>query len=591
MRIFILSTTFLLLWSTNSSAAQELPNYRSFYNTLQKKVSDIKREAVYNTTKKPEKKAKRNLFRMKVGSKNIDYSKLDAVVLPVDPLKFDCSHTNISRGMPTDPRFRKGSIKSALSWAKDYLFSTKPSRSGPVEACNKGMWNLMKARCMDSRDPEIARLYVKGRTHCRRVFKRYWIEETYRAEGKEIPLWAVDPSSLTEQIASKIRWGENYLKTPSKWYSYMIEYLDILSIDPKNRFAKKGFDIMYSSYFGVSQDEARKARKSGILGGPLSTLPKSDLYKKAINELLGKHHTVSGNIPTLGLTYRDVNYLLTMVYLPAIRRNQNQFASLKCSINLRKAMKDFREKAVAEEMKLEKSRFCYPSSLTVTGSDVMRHPTIRLKLIEILSKQTDTPADVYAEAAKTVARQVGAKKSRVCWLHENPYPESIKPSAGKNANCSSFGHSGYHNVRPGFYNYVYEPVKLKTLTYLQVKLARKLIKDIPSASGLDGKLAKVEKRAKKEQCLAWDITIAWDYFGRGKWGKPYRYSNGGPKEVSCGSFSRSGLFSTVFKAWNNFFDTVFGGKFTGGERIIRRRYSGVIIRKTREGRVFVKRKI
>ncbi|MBN2724726.1 MAG: hypothetical protein JXR95_11705 [Deltaproteobacteria bacterium] len=594
MKFYFLSTflVFSYLGVSLSGAAQEPPYYEAFSKALKKKIHDIKREQKFsnNSTRNNFRKKRKNLFKVSLSKKTVNFNKINLMVLPVNPVKLNCNHPNISKGMPTDPTYRQRTVRSSVMWGKDYVWP-KDGRSyrGPVSGCIKGVWNLMRAHCVAPTDPEVTKLFKRAQRKCHNVFKRYWIEETYRAMGKPLPMWAKSPKDLKAEAAKRIQWAEMYLKDPSKWYQYMIEYLEILSIYPNNKDAQRGFDFMYSNYFNVTQNQARLARESGTLGGPLSKLSESALYEKAIDELLGKHHSVTGNTPQLGLTYRDVNYLLTMVYLPNIRKNQSEFARLKCSSNLRRRMRAYDSSSVEKEM--SSGRLCTPSQVKIKPTDVMTDSRIRLKLIEILSKKTSDPTGIFQKAAVHVARQIGASKMKVCWLYENPYPESIKPTAGPSAHCYSYGFSGYHNVRPGYYNYVYTPIKMKKYTKLQIIEAREMLKGLGGdAASLDKKLAKNFRRAKGEKCLAWDVTIAWDYLGRGRYGKPYRYSNGGPREVSCSKFRRNRTFSKMFKTWNNFFDSVFGGKYNGQTRIVRNRF-GVLLRKTKSGLVFVKRKI
>ncbi len=594
MRTPFLLFILILIVPLGAQAKSQLPpNAEKLDKALRAKLSQIKARDRYTMPgeRKHHRRNRWNLFSVKLSSKAIDYSQLDKVVLPVNPVKFLCTDENVAVNPRADRRYFAGSVRSKLNWAKDYLGNSRSNyRYSAVDRCNKALWNIMTAYCMAPRDPAVLKMYYSASKTCLREYKRAWIHAIYAAEKKPIPLWAVSPDSLKEQVKSKLRWATMYLKQPSKWYSSMLDYLDILKVYPNNFDAVNGFAYMYANYFGVTKAQATAYRKNNMLGGPLSRLSKAALYKKAIDELLAKHHGLAGpETPRLALTYLDVNYLLTQVYLPELRKHQADLRPYKCSENLRRNMRAYDKAAVATAMGAERGA-CRGYDAKVTGADIMRHHKIRMKFIEILSRHTADPAATLREAAVRIAGQVGAKRTRVCWLWENPYPESIKPSAGRNAHCSAIG-GKMHNVRPGFYNYVYAPMPIKNLTKLQIDDAREILAmGGQTGQPLDKKLAKARRRAKGIQCLAWEVTVAMDYHGRGRYGKMYRYSNGGPKKVSCGAISGHAGLKRLFKSWNNHFDTVAGGRMKSHWRVIRNRWRR-LLRQERPAVIYVKRKI
>ncbi|MBU1240460.1 hypothetical protein KKF84_14420 [Myxococcota bacterium] len=594
MKPTLLIMAFLLALPLPALAKSQLPpNVEKLQKLLVEKLKQIKardRYAMPGKTTRRHRPSRRNLFRVKLGTKAIDYSKLDKVVLPVNPVKFLCTDENVA--VPKGGySYVAGRVKSKLRWAKDYLGNSASNyRYSAVDRCNKALYNIMTAYCMSPRDADVLKMYYSASKMCLREYKRAWITALLTAEKKPVPLWAVSPDALKEQVKNKLRWATSYLKDTSRWYSSMLDYLDILKVYPKNFDAINGFAYMYANYYGVTKAEADSHRKNNMLGGKFARLSKQDLYKKAIDELLAKHHSLATpDTPKLGLSYLDVNYLLTMVYLPEIRKHQAELQPYKCSETLRRNMRAYDKAAVTAAMASDRSA-CKGYNAEVTGSDIMRYPKVRMKLIEILSKHTADPAGVLAEAATRIAGQVGAPRSRVCWLWENPYPESIKPSAGKNAHCSAIG-GKMHNVRPGFYNYVYSPIPVKKLTKLQIQDAREILAmGGQTGKALDNQFKKAHRRAKGIQCLAWEVTVAQDYHGRGRYGKMYRYSNGGPKKISCGSMGGNAALKKLFKGWNNHFDTVVGGKMKSHWRVIRN-YWRKILRQQRPAVIYVKRKI
>ena len=134
-------------------------------------------------------------------------------------------------------------------------------------------------------------------------------------------------------------------------------------------------------------------------------------------------------------------------------------------------------------------------------------------------------------------------------------------------------------------------IPLKKLTKLKITLAREILKKAGAAGqSLDKKLKRAYKRAKGYKCLAWDITVAKAYHGRGRYGKLYRYSNGGPRKIKCSKMRRNRTLKKLFKGWNNYFDTVYGGKMKSHWRIIRN-YWRKKLRKQRPAVIYVKRRI
>lgn len=584
----------LLLIPGHVLAAPQLPpNAEALAKALKKKIAEIKAADRYTMPGKRvrRKPVRRSLFHAKLGKSTIDYSKLDKVRLPVNPVKFTCTHPNVAMPARSNPRYIPGRVKSKLRWAHDYIYDQRTGYNYSASGrCNKALYYIMSAYCMAPRNPKVLSMYNTIGKLCMRVYKREWVTAIANAKNKPVPLWAISPADLKEQVKRKLRWATMYLKQPSKWYGSMLDYLDILKVYPKNFDAVNGFAYMYANYFGVTKEEATRHRKNNMLGGKLALLPKSVLYQKAIDELLAKNHAIIGkDTPRLGLSYLDVNYLLTQVYLPELRKHRKELKPLKCAVQLRRSMRAYDAAAVAKAMAADRGP-CRGYGSDVSGSDIMYHHGIRMKFIEILAQKTANPQATIAAAAIRIASQVGAPRDKVCWLWENPYPESIKPSAGPKAHCSAFG-GKMHNVRPGFFNFVYKPFPIKKLTKLQIMDAREILKKAgPAGKPLDKRLKKAYRRARGHKCLAWEVTVAKTYLGRGRYGKMYRYSNGGPREVKCSRMRRNGGIAKVFKSWNNHFDTVYGGKMKGSWRIITN-YWRKKLRMQRPALVYVKRRI
>jgi hypothetical protein len=334
--------------------------------------------------------------------------------------------------------------------------------------------------------------------------------------------------------------------------------------------------------------------------GRLSRMPKAKLYRLAIDELMGKHHSVSGDVPKLGLSYLDAHYLVMRVYEPVIRKNMSQFAALKCSSNLRRKRRDFRDPATKKEMG---KGVCRKGALDIKPREILRDHRMRMKLIQILAKQTGDPGAVIKEAAKTLARQVGSKKTKVCWLYENPYPEKHKPTAGPNAKCNAWGSDKGNNTRPGYYNYVFEPKRLRKMTKLEIWEARSILAMAgESGSGLDRKLKRAHRRARGHECVAFTVQLQRPRKSRRGFGKLRYYSVGGNNKVSCRRVRRNRKIMRAWpKSWNNFFDTVIGAKWAGSWKKVmgwwkyrrrrKMRMRRMPIRKVRRAVIYVRRKI
>ncbi|MDA3863991.1 MAG: hypothetical protein PF689_09025 [Deltaproteobacteria bacterium] len=579
---------FVMTTASVQARRNEPPNIKKLKDKLKNKIKKIKRKSVYSNSSSTSTKSSKgsDLFKMSTSGKKTNYARLDKVRLPVNPVSYSCSNPNLK----VKRYERSRNVGNLLSAAKKYLYkkSYRYNRYSGADRCNTGLYKLMKAKCLQPSNRKISKMLKKAQKICLRRYKRYWIQKLYKAKNKSLPDWARSPDTAQNSVKSTLRWARTYVKRPRKWYSTMINLLEVLKKMPNNSEAKEAFAYMYSNYYGVSKAVAARHLAKGMLGGKFSRFSQSKLYKKAIDELLGKHHAIAGNSPRLGLRYLDINYLVTQVYLPEVKANQDKFKFEKCSINLYKRRQDFSKKATSQA--LGKSRYCPAGTLNVKLKDIMNYPRLRLKFIEILAQKTDNPQQIIKDAAKTIARQVGAKKEKVCWLYENPYPEKIQPTAGPKAHCSAVGYK-MHNMRPGFYNYVYTEKQIKKLTKLEIFTAMELLdKAGEQGKKLKKKLKRRYRRAKSYECLAWAVTIARKYHGRGRYGKMYRYSNGGPKKVSCRKFRKNRSLRKVFKNWNNYFDTVYGGKWKSHWRIIKNRWRKKL-RKQRPAIIYVKRKI
>jgi hypothetical protein len=588
---FILS---ILVVFSFPGLAYSTPNWEKLQKVLKRKAQALRsanKFKIKNNTSQRNKKQKftrKSLFDVKVSKKKINFNKIHTVLLPYDPTFPDCTHKSMI------PRANNPAniITRKLNWARGYLWPKSKGRSynrSAIDLCNKGLKSIHQAYCIDKNNVHVKSYMRSARSLCLPIYKRWWIQSVNKLEGKSVPLWAYKKATLKANVKSQMRWLEMDLKNPKKHINGMKKYLEILAMDPSNTRAQNGFDYMYAVYFGVSKALAKVARTTGNLGGKYSLLSKSSLYQLAIDELLAKHNKIEAGVPQMKLDYLGINYLLTKVYLPELEKNSGKLKKVLCSLALKKARRNFDDKSVNAELAQSSTKYCSGYGLKVTGWNFLRSPKLKFAFIEILAQHTANPQATLKDAAIHIVKQIGAKTEKICWLYENPYPESIKATAGKKAHCSSFGYAGYHNARPGFYNYVFTSNPIKKYSKLENKAAQKILNKA-GAAGLAKKFKKAYKRAKGIKCLAWEVTIARAYHGRGKWGKPYRYSNGGPRKVKCSKIRRNSGLQRMFKSWNNFFDKVSGGKYTRGHWKIKRTYYRKILRKTRPAVIYVKRK-
>jgi hypothetical protein len=514
---------------------------------------------------------------------------------PRDPTRLNCKHGWF---------YSANSARSLLSWGRTYAKQAANHDSPgsyPIRACLKALKNYGAATCKARGDRSAGQAWQQTARICRAWFRRARLYKKAKAAGKKIPVAAYSPRQAKKHVKNRLRWARTYSRQGAKGaLKAMAALQEALRFDPSNRRAVKLHDSIYASYFGVSQAVARKNRLKGMPEGRLSRMPRARLYKLAIDELLGKHHSVSGNTPKLGLSYLDVRYLVLHVYEKEIRRNMNKFAKLKCSARLRRKRRDFRDAAVEKEMG---RKLCRKRDLEIKPREILSDHRMRMKLIQILAQKVAKPAAVTRAAALTVARQVGAPRTKVCWLYENPYPEKHKPTAGKNAHCNAWGKDKGNNTRIGYFNFVYARHPIAKKTKLQIWEARNLLSMVGAAnSPLDRKLKRAYRRARGHICVAFSVQLQRPRKSLRSYGKKRYYSVGDNRKVSCRRVRKNrGIMRVWPKSWNNFFDTVIGAKWTGRWRKVmgwwkyrrrrRMRMRRMPIRKVRKAIIYVRRKI
>ncbi len=609
IRSLLLVPLLLLLTLPGQTAAN--PQFKKLKAKLEEKSRRLKNRNKFrlpNKTHRRASKAERahklqqsqNLFRVRVGSKKINYSRIHTVKLPIDPTLPDCTHKEMQdrtdyrnyRGRIV--RSRQRTINSKLRWARNFLWENKSTYYTEVELCNKGLKYIHQAYCIDANNRSVTSYMRSARAKCLPAYKRWWITELSRLRGVPVPKWAKTKSKEKSSVKSELRWLEMDLKNPSKQIAGMKKYLNILASHPNNVRAQQGFDYMYAVYFGTSKAAARLARTTGKLGGRYDDLSKEELYQLAIDELTGVNNKIVNGVLKTRLDYLGVNYLLHKVYLPMLYRFRAELVPFRCSSLLRDRHRPFGPDAVKNELKKPRG-LCSGYGFQFSGHRFMTDPRTKFAFIKILARYTKNPAHTIKVAARRLVKQIGAPSLKVCWLYENPYPESVRSTFGPKANCNAFAFSGMHNSRPGFFNYIYKTRPIKKYSKLQNAMAQEILREA-GALKLAKRFKKAYRRAKGYKCLAWNVTIAKDSHGGGRWSKPYRYSNGGPREIPCRRMRRNGTFRRIFKGWNNFFDTVVGGKYTRGRwktTIYYSRYGRGVRRskrRTRPAEVYVKRK-
>lgn len=520
---------------------------------------------------------------------------------PLDPTRLDCSHTWFSS---------VNTARSLLSWSRDS--HTKAANwsdfhSYPVNACLNALKLRGSAACKAAGDPMVQQAWQETSRVCRAWFRRYKIFKKARARcGSKltgcVPKEAYSPAQVERYIKASMRWAAINSLRVDNYPTALLHYREVLRFVPSHSRAIDGYERIYMAYWGVTRSVARTNRLQNAPLGRLSRMPQAELYKIAVDELLGKHHSVSNGVPRLGLSYLDVHYLAIHLFEPLILRSMSRFRELACSRLLASRGQDFRDPAVKQALT---GGVCSRAALRIKPIDIFDDIRIRMELIRILAEKIRDGDKVLRQAAAAVALQSGASRVKVCWLYENPYPEQHRPTAGPGAHCSRWGSDRGNNVRPGYYNYVYQPKPMGKMTRIEILHSRKVLA-MGKAAGteLDRKLEKAFQRAKGHKCVAIKVTLGSDLIRPGRWSALEHSSVGTSDDINCGRVSRKGPFKKIYSNWNSFFDTVLGGRFVGGWDVTRsafcvkrdrngscRRYRVLPSRRTRDAVVYIQRKI
>ncbi len=492
--------------------------------------------------------------------------------------------------------------RTAKNWSRAKLF--------PTAECTQAVTMRAQAYCQKPHVGYYKKELQRALTLCRAWDARRRAYQNARAGGGSGLLASMTPDQARRKVNSWLSWARSS-RGGRKALGY---YALVLHHQPANAKAQAGFDQTFASYYGVDAATAAKYRVARRYHGRLAAMPKAKLYTLAIRELLGELHKVSGTQPELGLSYLDALFLLEKVYLPSLKANPDKFRSILCARNLARARKDFRPEAVRAALG---TGVCKQSRTELTPFVVLHDDRIRLALIRILAQHTATPTDTVARATLTIARQVGAKRTRVCWTQWNPM--GIRKGVG-NACSSRWARASFRsNVRRRtrsrfrgqaltdkflprhpYYAAIYQPKPMNKLTRFEAELALSMAKQAgATGAALAKQLAKRVRRAPKYKCVAFKVNIVRHRRGRGSWSKPALSGVGSSRDVSCRKVRRNGaLKRAVPKRWTNFYDTVRGGKYTGSwrtRRTFRRRRYGRgwywDVRRIRPAVIYVRRKI
>jgi hypothetical protein len=492
--------------------------------------------------------------------------------------------------------------RTANSWSQPGQF--------PTAACTQTVTLRAQAYCQKPHVRYYQKELQRALTLCRAWEARRRAYANAKSSGGSGLLASMTPDQARRKINGWLSWARSS-RGGRKSLGY---YALVLHHQPGNAKAMAGFDQTFASYYGVSTAVASRYRTSKQYTGRLAAMPKPQLYQLAIKELLGSLHSVAGGQPKLGLSYLDVLYLVERVYLPALRANVDKFRAIQCSRNLKNGRRDFRPQAVAAAMGKGKGN-CRPERTTLSARTLLRDDRHRLALIEILAQQTASPADTVTQAALTIARQVGATRTRVCWTAWNP----MKIRQGVGSKCSGYwAHykSGRRKVRRSsfrgaaltdkflprhpYYAQVYTAKPIGQLTAMETDLALTIAKKAgATGASLAKQLTRHARRAKKYKCVAFEVTMRRFRRGRGKWSKLSLGGVGRSRDVSCRKVRRNNALRSVMpKRWTNYFDTVRGGKYTGSwrqRRTFRKRRYGRgwywEVRRTRPAVIYVRRKL
>ncbi|MBU1238672.1 hypothetical protein KKF84_00355 [Myxococcota bacterium] len=507
-----------------------------------------------------------SIFDIDIKPKRINFTQLNSVKLQTPLSTVDCNNSYYKPYWPHISNKAK-KITYHLTKAQKYIWPKTPHHTWTrLQGCNDGRKQVYKAYCIDKTNAHV-QSYMKSfiRT-CEPVFKREQVRQSLGS--KPMPYWAMTKKEIQQKIKDRLWRIDN--RNPISMKNLRV-YVWVLKLDPSNSIAQKGFDTIFSQLMGVSLAQATRARLTGNMAGKYAKMSKKALYALAIDELLGKNNKIENGKAILKLNYLGISYLYEKVLLPEIAASQEKLKSAKCAWELRKTHNKFDEQAVKVELANESRRICIDFRLSYKTWKYFRIPRVKYALIKVLAAKVDNSQQVIKDSAQVIVSQIGVPLKRVCWLGGT--------AAGVNDECS---------VQP-FVSYLFETKPMKKYSRFENLLAQQILSDA-GAVGLAKQYKKVYKKARAHKCMMRNLNVASDYKGRGSYGKMYLSGFGVDYEIKCGKMKQNGTIKRLGKQLNNFFDTVYGGQYTGSWKVIKNGW-GRIIKKTRPVTLYYKSKI
>ncbi|MBU1220249.1 hypothetical protein KKF34_00035 [Myxococcota bacterium] len=502
--------------------------------------------------------------------------------LSMAQFKIDCS----------DPDMKVGKASSSYSWGQNYYdLSKDPERTWkeydkfPVYACQRAVKFYVRATCIEPSNALYKKTAQTVVAQCNVWDARQKLYQKAFDKSEIPPPQAFSMTQRRSYAEALLRFGDLDISGGNRQRA-MKYFRAAINMAPDLPAAKTKLDSINADYYGITTEESKSYREKGMPGGPMSALSKQELYKKAITELLGGHFSVSSDSISTSMKYIDVNYLLLKVYKPEYENNIIKFREAACADRLEKLRKNFDTDSVKKALS---DGTCSENNTKPPFRAIVESDRAKGVMIKVLAQKTATPDETVATSIVSLALSSGAQKIKYCWLYENPYPETVKATWGKNAHCSAFDKDSFNNMRPGFFNYAVVRKTPEKMTQLEIIRARELLKGYGgAAASLDKKLAKLYKKAKGFKCMALEVTLQKPWVGY--WGATAYYSIGGSYDVPCSQLRANGEIKKAMKGANNFFDTVYGGKYTGSWKTIFNVF-GKKLRQVRPCLTYIKRKI
>jgi hypothetical protein len=507
-----------------------------------------------------------SIFDIDLKPKKIDFNKLKSVKLK-SPLKtVDCSNSYYKPYWPHISNKAK-KISYNLNKARKYIWPKTPHHTWTLlKGCKDGRTQVYKAYCIDKTNSHVKSYMNSFIKACEPVFKREQIRSSLGSKPR--PYWAMTKKEIQQKIKNRLWRIDN--RNPISMKNLKV-YVWILKIDPSNKKARKGFDTIFSQMMGVSMAEAKKARLTGNLAGKYGKMSKKELYALAINELLGKNNKINSGKALLKLNYIGIIYLYEKILLPEISSSHEKLKFAKCAYELKKTLNKFDEKSVKIELSNKYRKICTDFRLSYKTWKYFRIPRVKYALIKVLSNKIDNSQQVIKDSAKVIVSQIGVDLDRVCWLGGT--------KTGVNDECS---------VKP-FVSYLFKTKPIKKYSKFENLLAQQILNDA-GATSLAKKYKKFYKKAKKYKCMMRKLNVSRDYKGGGRYGKTYLSGFGLDYEIKCNKMKKNRTLKKLGKQLNNFFDSVYGGKYKGSWKTIKNGW-GKILKKTRPIIIYNKTKV